>query len=47
VAIDGFALNATVGGLRLAVSPVPEPATGASLLAGLVLLGAVLRRRAR
>ena len=41
----GAALNATVGGLKLEVSPVPEPATAASLLAGLGLLAFGLRRR--
>ena len=39
-------LNATLGGLRLTVSPVPEPATAATLLIGLgLLLGALRRRR--
>jgi hypothetical protein len=38
-------LNATIGGVRLEVSAVPEPATLASLLAGLSLLTLVLRRR--
>lgn len=46
VELDGLPLNATVGALRLTVSPVPEPATAASLLAGMALL-AGLRRRAR
>jgi PEP-CTERM motif len=40
----GMPLNATVGGIS--VSVVPEPATVYSLLAGLGLLGAFLRRRA-
>jgi hypothetical protein len=43
---DSFGpLNATIGGVRLQVSAVPEPATLASLLAGLSLLTLVLRRR--
>ena len=37
-------LYATLGALRLEVSPVPEPASLALLLAGLMLLPAVLRR---
>lgn len=37
-------LNATVGAIQLAV---PEPATYASMIAGLALLGALLRRRTR
>jgi hypothetical protein len=39
-------IDATVGGLRLTVSAVPEPATLASMLAGLALIGLTLRRRA-
>lgn len=40
-------LNATLGGVRLTVSPVPEPATVATLLLGLGLgLLAAARRRA-
>jgi len=38
-------LNATFGAVRLEIAPVPEPATLATLLAGLSLLTAVLRRR--
>lgn len=38
-------LDASIGAVKLEVSPVPEPATVASLLAGLALLGAVTRRR--
>jgi hypothetical protein len=34
------------GGTVLRITPVPEPATWASMLAGLALLGAVARRRA-
>jgi PEP-CTERM motif len=41
----GTALNTTVGGLRLTVSPVPEPSTIALMLCGLGLLGVVARRR--
>ena len=40
----GVPFDATVGGLNVAL--VPEPATYASLLAGLAVLGVVLRRRA-
>jgi hypothetical protein len=43
--LGGVAYDATVGGLKLEVSPVPEPATAASLLAGLGLLAFGLRRR--
>lgn len=46
VTIDGNPLNASVGALRLDVSPVPEPETAAMLLVGLGLIGATLRRRA-
>lgn len=43
---DAFGpLNATIGGLKLTVSPVPEPATYATLLIGLGLLLGALRRR--
>jgi len=45
VTLDGLPLNATVGGVRLEVSPVPEPATWATLVLGLGALGASLRRR--
>lgn len=38
-------LNASIGAVRLEVSAVPEPATLATLLAGLSLLTVVLRRR--
>jgi hypothetical protein len=44
---DAFGpLNATIGGAKLTVSAVPEPATGATLLIGLGLLVGALRRRA-
>lgn len=39
-------LNATLGGVRLTVSPVPEPTTSALLLIGLGLVLGALRRRA-
>jgi hypothetical protein len=43
---DSFGpLNATLGGVQLTVSAVPEPATLGTLLAGLGLFGFVLRRR--
>lgn len=44
--VDGSPTNATLGALQLQVSAVPEPATLASLLAGLALLTVVQRRRA-
>ncbi len=40
-------LFSTVGGIKLEVSPVPEPATLASMLAGLALMASALRRRVR
>ncbi|MCE4557149.1 PEP-CTERM sorting domain-containing protein [Roseateles cellulosilyticus] len=43
--VDYGPLNATIGGLKLTVSPVPEPATAALLLIGLGLLLGALRRR--
>jgi len=45
LAVGGTPLNATSGALRLEVSPVPEPASLATLLAGLSLLTVWLRRR--
>lgn len=42
----GAPLNATVGALRLEVAPIPEASTLAMLLAGLGLVGGVVRRRA-
>jgi hypothetical protein len=45
VIVAGQALNTTVGGIMLTVSTVPEPSTLASVLAGLGLLAARLRRR--
>jgi len=44
---DGTPLNATVGGVMLAVSPVPEPTSWAMLLAGLGTVVFVARRRNR
>lgn len=38
-------LNATIGGVKLDISAVPEPATGAMLFIGLGLLLGTLRRR--
>ena len=38
-------LNASIGGVKLTVSPVPEPGAYASLLIGLGLLLGTLRRR--
>lgn len=46
VTLAGQPLNATAGGLSLSVSAVPEPSTAASLMAGLVGIGLLLRRRA-
>jgi hypothetical protein len=46
VIVGGQALNSTVGGIKLTVSAVPEPATVLSLLTGLGLLASRLRRRA-
>jgi len=43
----GLALDSSVGGIRLTVSPVPEPATLVSMLAGLALIGLALKRRTR
>lgn len=43
VLLDGSPMNVTTGGIALTVSAVPEPATVASLLAGLALLA--LRRK--
>jgi hypothetical protein len=40
----GFALNATPGGLKLEIAPVPELSTGAMLLAGIAALGLAGRR---
>lgn len=44
---EGSPLNATVGGVRLEVSPVPEPSQYGMALAGLLAIGAVVRRRIR
>lgn len=45
-ALDGSKpLNATIGGIKLEVSPVPEPASLATLLAGLYLLSVFMARR--
>lgn len=43
---DGIELDTTVGGIRLALSPVPEMPAAALLAAGLAVL-ATLRRRSR
>ncbi|MEK8050052.1 PEP-CTERM sorting domain-containing protein [Ideonella sp. DXS22W] len=45
--LAGTGYGATTAALKLEVSAVPEPATVFSLLAGLGLVGAALRRRAR
>lgn len=45
VIVDGTPLDATVGGVRLAVSPVPEPAPLVMLTAGLVLVAAARRHQ--
>jgi len=42
---NGMALDTTVGGIRLALAPVPEAGTAATLLAGLGLLACVRRAR--
>jgi hypothetical protein len=43
---DGLPLNATVGALKLEVAAVPEGSTLAMLMAGLGVLGLLVRRRA-
>jgi hypothetical protein len=43
----GAPINATVGAVQLQVSAVPEASTLSSLLAGLGLIGFLLRRRAQ
>ena len=45
VGLDGAPLNATVG--AIALSPVPEPTSVATLLTGLLLIASVLRGRGR
>lgn len=45
VAFDGLPLNATVGVVRLTVTPIPEPHTWALLVAGLGAIGFMSRRR--
>jgi hypothetical protein len=45
VSFDGVPLNSTVGALKLAVAPVPEPSTWAAMCAGLGLLAFMSRRR--
>jgi hypothetical protein len=45
VGLDGVPLNATVGAIALA--PVPEPTSVATLLTGLLLIASVLRGRSR
>jgi hypothetical protein len=44
---DGADLDASVGGVSLTVASVPEPSSAALLLAGLLLVGFVARRRTR
>ncbi len=45
VDFDGSPLNATIGGMKLEVTPIPEPASVALMLAGIGVLGLVGRRR--
>ena len=45
VMLDGSPLNSTVGGVKLTVSPVPEPSSVAMMLAGLGLFGTIAARR--
>lgn len=50
VTLDGVRLDSTAGAVRLSVSsvsPVPEPETYALLLAGLLTVGSLARRRSR
>lgn len=44
VVVDGVPLDATVGGIRLSVSPIPEPAPLTMLVAGLALVAFARRR---
>lgn len=43
--LDGVPLNATSGGVRLSIAPVPEPSSFALLLTGFAAVGAFVRRR--
>lgn len=48
VTVDGTSpLNATLGGVRLTVAPIPEPSTYVLLLGGLGFVGLLARRRHR
>ena len=42
--VDGD-LDSTIGGVRLSVSAIPEPTSGALMIAGLAAVAALARRR--